>query len=200
MNCRVDIKENIKRYQDTLSYTLDKVNYSVGQDICMIPSDINLKIKTVTVRYNNKILVSDEKFRLGKNDEVNETPNISHEQTITHGLAKKPNITHVLTQAQKPSHTYELAKKPTHEDRKIALVLALEGTEISHTQKKSSNSEVYEKQGGGKCPRIMCFLCQFSSLDRVVRANCLKRQKKIQGCAFVPLCLIYRHQTSVSIA
>ena len=79
-----------------------------------------------TVRYNNKILVFDEKFSLGKNDEVNETPKISHERpTITHELAKKPNITHVLTQAQKPTHTYELAKKPTHKDEKIALVLAL---------------------------------------------------------------------------
>ena len=97
---------------------------------------MNLKIKTGTVRYNNKILVSNEKFSLGKNDEVNEMPKISHEPTITHELAKKPNITHVLTQAQKPTpqsgapegpHTYELAKKPTHEDEKIVLVLALAG-------------------------------------------------------------------------
>ena len=32
----------------------------------MLPSDMNLKIKTGTVRYSNKILVSDEKFSLGK--------------------------------------------------------------------------------------------------------------------------------------
>ena len=32
---------------------------------------MKLKIKTVTVGYNNKILVSDGKFSLGKNDEVN---------------------------------------------------------------------------------------------------------------------------------
>ena len=35
------------------------------------PSDKNLKIKTGIVGYNSKILVSDEKFSLGKNDEVN---------------------------------------------------------------------------------------------------------------------------------
>ena len=57
------------------------------------------------------------------NVEVNETPKINHQSTITH--AQKPNITHVLTQAQKPTHTCELAKKPTHEDEKIALVLFL---------------------------------------------------------------------------
>ena len=32
---------------------------------------MNLKIKTGTVGYNNKILISDEKFILGKNDKVN---------------------------------------------------------------------------------------------------------------------------------
>ena len=31
VNRRVDIREDIKRYQDTLSYTSSKVNYSVGE-------------------------------------------------------------------------------------------------------------------------------------------------------------------------
>ena len=66
VNHRVDIREDIKRYQDTLSYASSKVNYSVY----MIPSDMNLKIRSGTVRYNNKILVSDGNFSLGKNDEV----------------------------------------------------------------------------------------------------------------------------------
>ena len=37
----------------------------------MLPSDMELKIKTGTVGYNNKILVSNEKFDLGKNEKVN---------------------------------------------------------------------------------------------------------------------------------
>ena len=37
----------------------------------MLPGDMNLKIKTGTVGYNNRILVSDGNFSLGKNDEVN---------------------------------------------------------------------------------------------------------------------------------
>ena len=32
----------------------------------MIPSDMNLKIRSETVGYNNKILFSDGKFSLGK--------------------------------------------------------------------------------------------------------------------------------------
>ena len=66
VNCRVDIREDIKRYQDTLSYTLSKVDYSVGEDLFMLPSNMTLKIKTGTVGYNNKILVSDGNFSPGK--------------------------------------------------------------------------------------------------------------------------------------
>ena len=127
-NRRVDIREDIKHYQDTLSYASSKVDYSVGQNIYMLPSDMDLKVKTGTDKIktgNDKILVSNEKFSLGKNVEVKETPKISHQPTITQ--AQKPNITDVLTQSQKPTHTYELAKKPTYEDEKIALILFLTG-------------------------------------------------------------------------
>ena len=37
----------------------------------MIPGDMTLKIRSGTVGYNNKLLVSDEKFILGKNEKVN---------------------------------------------------------------------------------------------------------------------------------
>ena len=84
MNRRVDIREDIKHYQDTLSYASSKVDYSVGENIYMLPSDMNLKIKTGTVGYNNKILVSNGNFSLGKNVEVNETPKISHQSTVTY--------------------------------------------------------------------------------------------------------------------
>ena len=40
VNRRVDIREDIKCYQDTLSYALSKVNYNVGRGISMLPSDI----------------------------------------------------------------------------------------------------------------------------------------------------------------
>ena len=50
----------------------------------MLPGDMNLKIKTGTVGYNNKILVSDGKFNLGKNNEVNsmEAPAIKSHRII----------------------------------------------------------------------------------------------------------------------
>ena len=103
----------------------------------MLPSNMEPRIRSGTVGYNNKILVSDGNFSLGKNDEVNETPKICYQPTTTHGvtqqaqalwahheLAKEPNI----TQAQKPTITHhELAKEPTHEDEQIVLVLTLAG-------------------------------------------------------------------------
>ena len=46
INHRVNIQEDIKRYQDTLSYASSKVDYSVGQNIYMLPSNMELKIKT----------------------------------------------------------------------------------------------------------------------------------------------------------
>ena len=77
------IRKEIKRYQDTRSYTSIKVDYSVGEDLYMLPSDMKLKIETGTVGYNNKILISDGNFILRKNDEVNslEAPAIKSHKT-----------------------------------------------------------------------------------------------------------------------
>ena len=45
VNHRVNIQEDIKRYQDTLCYTSSKVDYSIEESIYMIPNDMNLKIR-----------------------------------------------------------------------------------------------------------------------------------------------------------
>ena len=120
VNRRVDIREDIKHYQDTLSYTSSKLNYSVGENIYMLPSDVNLKIRSGTVGYNNKILVSDGKFRLGKNNKVNslETPAMkSHTQTAaTHKNLEQTALTH---------KDLEQKQDITHEEEKIALILSL---------------------------------------------------------------------------
>ena len=65
VNRKVDVREDIKRYQNILSYASSKVDYSVGEHLYMLPTDMNLKIRPGTVGYNNKILISDEKFILG---------------------------------------------------------------------------------------------------------------------------------------
>ena len=49
MNHRVNIQEDIEHYQDTLSYASSKVDSSIGENIYMLPSDMNLKIRSGTV-------------------------------------------------------------------------------------------------------------------------------------------------------
>ena len=75
---------------------------------------MELRIRSGTVGYNNKILVSDGNFSLGKNDEVNslETPAIK-----TNSL----ELTHAPAISQKNQEPI------THSDEKIALVLTLAG-------------------------------------------------------------------------
>ena len=140
VNHRVNIQEDIKCYQDTLSYALSKVNYSIGESIYMLPSDLKLKIKTGTVRYNNKILVSNGNFILGKNEKVNslETPAIKNHKTnsletpTTKSHKTDPLETHTMKSTQtavNSERTADLEQKTiiSHEDEKVALVLSLTG-------------------------------------------------------------------------
>ena len=123
VNRRVDIREDVKRYQDTLSYASSKVDYSVGEHLYMLPSDMTLKIRPGTVRYNDKILVSDGKFSLGKNDEVSAGSAQSEVETTRKQLT---TIHKVVTRAPQPPSPAEKAII-THEDEKIAVILLLAG-------------------------------------------------------------------------
>ena len=89
----------------------------------MIPSDMNLKIRSGTVGYNNKILVSDVKFSLGKNNEVNAGLAKSEEETTT---KQTTTIHKVVMKAPQPPAPAEKAII-THEDEKIAVILLLAG-------------------------------------------------------------------------
>ena len=83
---------------------------------------MELKIKTGTVGYNNKILVSDGNFTLGKNNEVNslKTPAIKNHETNS---LKTPTIRSHSNTAQGLTHTPTIS----HEDEKIALILFIAG-------------------------------------------------------------------------
>ena len=122
VNRSVNIEEDIKRYQETLSYASSKVDYSVGENLFMLPTNMELRIRSGTVRYNNKILVSDKKFNLGKNNKVNssKTPAISH---------KDSNLLKPTADSETAVTHKDLERKPTtnHEDEKIALVISLTG-------------------------------------------------------------------------
>ena len=70
VNRRVNIPEDIRRFQKTLQYARSKVDYVIGEFICMLPSDMNLQIGKVK-GYNNKILISTPSFKIGTNLKIN---------------------------------------------------------------------------------------------------------------------------------
>ena len=126
VNRKVDIREDVKRYQETLSYASSKVDYSVGENLFMLPSNMQLRIRSGTVGYNNKILISDGKFNLGKNDEVN-SPVIETNSLKTPAIESHLNTAWGLTHTPTISQKNQKPNTIIHSDEKIALVLALAG-------------------------------------------------------------------------
>ena len=101
-----------------------------------LPSDMNLKIRSRSARYNNVILVYDNGFSLGKNDTVN-TLVLSHK---TDTVPKHAHQTSIVN-----AHTSAI----THEEEKIALVLVLTSAFgmwcAFRSRDASSSSEAYNK-------------------------------------------------------
>ena len=98
---------------------------------------MTLKIRSGTVGYNNKILVSDGKFILGKNEKVNslETTTIKNHKTnsLETPTIKNHKTNPLETPAMKSTQTAVNSERTpektiiSHEDEKVALVLSLTG-------------------------------------------------------------------------
>ena len=106
VNCRVDIREDMKCYQDTLSYVLSKVDYSVEENVYMLPSNMNLNIRSGTAGYNNKIFVSNCMLSFGRNKMVNTSvpEKTSHKKSIPcakGGPQRSPIKTHISHHARR---------------------------------------------------------------------------------------------------
>ena len=80
-----------------------------------------------TVRYNNKILVPDEKFILGENEKVNLTVPVIKSHNTNSIEPTTITASQGLTHAPAISQKNQEPKTLTHSDEKIALVLALAG-------------------------------------------------------------------------
>ena len=70
VNRRVNIPEDIRRFQKTLRFARSKVDYVISEFIYMLLSDMNLRIVKVK-NYNNKILISSPSFKIGTNLKIN---------------------------------------------------------------------------------------------------------------------------------
>ena len=98
----------------------------------MLPTNMELRIRSGTVGYNNKILVSDGKFNLGKNDEVNSLKTPAIETNSLETPAIKNHKTNSLETPAIQSHSNTargLTQAPTisHEDEKTAFILFIVG-------------------------------------------------------------------------
>ena len=135
VNRRVNIPEDIRRFQKTLQYARSKVDYGIGEFVYMIPSDMKIRIGKVK-NYNNKIMVSKPGFNLGTNLKINlddddtkvaKTDKLDVKHEVKDKTVIKPNKEH--KQDVKPNIKFEQdVKKPdtneiTYEDEKVALVL-----------------------------------------------------------------------------
>ena len=139
VNRRVNIPEDIRRFQKTLQYARSKVDYAIGEFVYMLPSDMNLRIGNVR-NYNNKILISspslnigtnlkvnldDDDTKVAKTDKLDVKPNEGDKQDVKPVI--KPNEEH--KQDVKPNIKFEQdVKKPdtnkiTYEEEKVALIL-----------------------------------------------------------------------------
>ena len=143
VNRRVNIPEDIRRFQKTLQYARSKVDYTIVEFIYMLPSDMNLRIGNVR-NYNNKILISSPSFNIGTNLKVNlddddtkvaktDKLDVKHKPDIKPNKGDKQDVKPVIKpnkehkQDVKPNIKFEQdVKKPdtiTYEEEKVALVL-----------------------------------------------------------------------------
>ena len=62
VNQRVDMREDITRYHDTLSYASSKVDYSIGKSLCMLPinktNDLILNLTPENVTQHSRIVTT----------------------------------------------------------------------------------------------------------------------------------------------
>ena len=134
VNRRVNIPEDIRRFQKTLQYAKSKVDYVIGAFIYMLPSDMNLRIGNIR-NYNNKILISSPSFKIGTNVKMNlnvmskevemvkTKPDVKQkkEPDVKSNIDVKPNIK--LKHDVKMIRTKPDTNKVTYEEEKVVLIL-----------------------------------------------------------------------------
>ena len=148
VNRRVNIPEDIRRFQKTLQYARSKVDYAIGEFIYMLRSDMNLRIGKVK-DYNNKILISSPSFNIGTNLKVNLDDNDTKvaktdKLDVKHKVKDKPDIKPNKGDKQdvkpviKPNKEHKQDVKPNRPDIK-------QNIEISRS-KPDTNKITYEEE------------------------------------------------------
>ena len=113
INSAEDLPSSIDRYQNTLRYARSKVDYAIGFNLYMIPSDLQLQIGTIT-NYNNEIVIATSDQKMGLNPSVND-------MQINTVLTTPPSPLPSTSPSPLPSTTNK--DSIDHESTKTALVV-----------------------------------------------------------------------------
>ena len=131
LNRRVNIPEDIRRFQKTLQYARSKVDYVIGEFIYMLPSDMNLRIGKVK-NYNNKILISSPSFKIGTNFKINldgekDRPDVksTEAEMVKTEPDVKPKEKGILKTKPNIEFKKDVRKPDIYEEEKVALVLGI---------------------------------------------------------------------------
>ena len=114
-----------ERYQGVLEHALSNVGFSVGIDIYMLPSNLNLN-NVKTKGYNKKILVSNTGMKIGLNRDINRDckkfpvipPDVSE--------AVIPAVQHDRVETTNLHNLKMVIKK--HNNEKLVITLLIVGT------------------------------------------------------------------------
>jgi len=117
------LAEDISRYQSTLKYAQSKLDYSVGEGLYMVPSNMSLK-SLVIEGYNDKIIVNTTGHELGKIT----FPEVAERQPIPR-LKVRP--THADPQGNYVNRQTYVKPLDAHNEEKQALILGLTGLTLS---------------------------------------------------------------------
>jgi len=135
INKSVSLQDDIARYQSVLKYARSNLDYSVGEGLYMLPSDMLLKpLNQVIDGYNDKIVLNTSGHALGRViPQVKKAlPQKTAKPLAVAGgpLDLAPSLASLLQRAtnQRATELQSLrAKVRDHEDEKQALTLALVG-------------------------------------------------------------------------
>ena len=113
---------DIERYQGVLGHALSNVEFSVGTDIYMLPSNLNLNIGW-TKGYNNKILVSNTDIKIGSNRDINRGQKKLNPPDVPNTVI--PAVRHDPVETTIPHNLKMLTEK--YNDEKLAITLLIVG-------------------------------------------------------------------------
>ena len=107
----LSLPDMIKRYEDSITATKKRLDYAIGPDLYMIPSDMILNVGTVE-GYNNNVTVATRNMKFGVNPTVNNQKTPSKKAPHLSAVPPKTKrVSNVKPPAPVPRPTPEISTK-----------------------------------------------------------------------------------------